>query len=232
MLLAGEQAKYWRVCRTNRKGAEDMAEVPAQTQWHMTGKYLKNCNCDPGCPCDFNAAPTHHHCQGMAGMEITDGRFGDTSLSGLKWTALYHWPGPLHEGNGTMQPFIDANASQEQRDALLAILGGQHGGTFFEILSVIVTTFHEPQFLPFSFEWDMKKRTARVSVEGAFETETQPIRNPVSGDEHHVLVQMPEGFEYRLAEIGQTTVNKASAGIQYDDPGGHSSLAEVTFSNQ
>jgi hypothetical protein len=107
-----------------------MAEAPIQTKWRMTGRYIKNCNCDSGCPCDFNSDPTHHHCTGMAGMEITDGAFGDTSISGLKWAATYYWPGPLHEGNGNMQPFIDANASAEQRDALLQIMSGQNGGKF------------------------------------------------------------------------------------------------------
>jgi hypothetical protein len=38
------------------------------TDWYMEGPYLKNCNCDSGCPCDFNQHPTHGHCEGMAGM--------------------------------------------------------------------------------------------------------------------------------------------------------------------
>jgi len=209
-----------------------MAEAPTQTKWHMTGQYIKNCSCDPGCPCDFNSDPTHHYCTGMAGMEVTDGAFGDTSLSGLKWAATYHWPGPLHEGNGTLQPFIDANATPEQRDALLQILSGQNGGTFFEILSAIVTTFHEPQFVPIEFEFDKDKRTARMGIPSQFETESQPIRNPVTDEEHHVLVQMSAGFEYQLAEIGQATVNQSVGAIKFDTPGGHSSLAETTFTNQ
>jgi len=168
----------------------------------------------------------------MAGMEVTDGAFGDTSLSGLKWAATYHWPGPLHEGNGTLQPFIDANATPEQRDALLQILSGQNGGTFFEILSAIVTTFHEPQFVPIEFEFDKDKRTARMGIPSQFETESQPIRNPVTDEEHHVLVQMSAGFEYQLAEIGQATVNQSVGAIKFDTPGGHSSLAETTFTNQ
>jgi hypothetical protein len=34
--------------------------------WRLEGPYMKNCNCDPGCPCDFNADPTHHACEGVA----------------------------------------------------------------------------------------------------------------------------------------------------------------------
>ena len=28
------------------------------TDWHIEGEWFKNCNCDPGCPCDFNQRPT------------------------------------------------------------------------------------------------------------------------------------------------------------------------------
>ncbi len=40
---------------------------------------------------------------------------------------LYSWPGALHQGNGTVQPFIEKKASEEQRNALLTILSGQGG---------------------------------------------------------------------------------------------------------
>lgn len=202
----------------------------SNVDWRMEGKYIKNCSCDPGCPCDFNAEPTHHYCEGMAGMQITKGNFGDVSLDGLKWAATYHWPGPLHEGNGTMQPYVDANASPEQRDAILTILSGQVGGTFFEILSQIVTTFHEPQFVPVHFEFDMDGRKAHMSVDGQFETTSAPIRNPVTNEEHRIQVVMPEGFEYARAEIGATVVNRSTGAIPYDHPNGHSSIATTVFS--
>ena len=38
--------------------------------WAIEGAWFKNCNCDPGCPCDFNQAPTHDNCEGIIGMRI------------------------------------------------------------------------------------------------------------------------------------------------------------------
>ena len=99
------------------------------TDWYMEGPYVKNCNCDPGCPCDFNQKPTHGDCEGMAAMRIDRGRFGDVDLSGLCWGVLYHWPGPLWEGNGDIQPIIDDTADERQTDALLQAMSGQHGDT-------------------------------------------------------------------------------------------------------
>ncbi len=56
----------------------------AHTKWSMKGKHLKNCNCAFGCPCDFNARPTYGPCEGMSGMEIDAGYFGETRLDGLR----------------------------------------------------------------------------------------------------------------------------------------------------
>lgn len=198
--------------------------------WSMKGKHLKNCNCAYGCPCDFNAPPTYGPCTGMAGMHIDEGHFGDVKLDGLRWACTYHWPGPLHEGNGTIQAIVDERADEDQRNALLTILSGQEQveGTFFHIISMIAPNVLQPLFLPIDFEFDLDGRTARVAAPGVFETTSEPICNPVTGEPHRVRVDMPEGFEYRQAEIASATI-KGTGEIVFDDSGCHSSLAQVTF---
>ena len=44
----------------------------------------------------------------------------------------------------------------------------------------------------------MGGRTARFSAGDILETQSEPIKNPVTGDEHRALVQLPGGFEYEL----------------------------------
>ncbi len=202
----------------------------AHTKWSMKGRYLKNCNCAFGCPCDFNARPTHGPCEGMSGMEIDEGFFGDTRLDGLRWACAYHWPGALHEGNGTIQAVIDERADEKQREALLTILSGreQVDGTFFQIISMIVTNVLTPQFRPIEFAFDLESRTARMAVPGMYETTSEPIRNPVTGDPHRIRVNMPHGFEYALAEIA-SAATKGTGEIKFDIDSGHSSIAYVEF---
>ena len=60
--------------------------------WRLEGPYMKNCNCDPGCPCDFNANPTHGHCEGMAAMIVEHGHLDDVNLDGVKWAKLTSGP--------------------------------------------------------------------------------------------------------------------------------------------
>lgn len=204
----------------------------AHVDWTMKGPWLKNCNCAYGCPCDFNATPTHGHCEGMVGMRIDSGHFAEVDLSGLHWAAVYYWPGALHEGNGTLQPIIDERATDAQRAALLTILSGleQNDGTFLHIVSMIVTKVLEPQFVPMEFEFDIERRKAKFIAKGIFETITDPIKNPVTGAEYRVQVHIPEPFEYGLADIASATVNKGTGEIQYDWPNSHSSLAYVQHS--
>jgi hypothetical protein len=102
----------------------------------------------------------------------------------------------------------------------------QEEGTFFHILSLIVTTMHEPKFLPIDFAFDLDGRTARVAVPGILETASQPIRNPVTHQPHRIEVKMPEGFEYREAEIASAWI-KGTGAIKFDLADGHGSLALV-----
>jgi len=64
------------------------------------------------------------------------------------------------------------------------------------------------------------------ATEPVLETETKPIRNPVSGAPHRIQVLMPEGFEHRKAEIASARI-ESTAGLKFTVPVGHSSLAKV-----
>lgn len=199
----------------------------AIVKWRLKGPWLKNCNCAPGCPCDFWALPTHHTCEGMLAMHVDDGYFGNTSMKGVTFALQYHWPGPLHEGNGTVQPIVDDRSSPAQREAVLRIVSGQAGNTWFEVVASLVKTVLPPKVGRIEFQFDVKKRRARVVVPGILETTTEPIRNLATGEAHLVDVRLPHGMEYKTAAIGQATVNRGTGPIQYDWPGSHSSLALV-----
>jgi hypothetical protein len=116
-------------------------------------------------------------------LHITEGYFGTVPLDGLIFVVVVHFPGPPHEGNGTLQPIIDERASLAQREVLLAILSGQNSaeGTIFHIFSLIVSNLLEPIFAPVAFSFDMPRRRAKLSIPGVLETEDEPIRNPVTG---------------------------------------------------
>ncbi len=205
----------------------------AHADWRLEGEWMKNCNCAFGCPCDFNARPTNGQCKGLLGMRITKGHFNSTSLDGVTFFAVVSFPGPLHEGNGQLQPIIDERASPEQREALFNIMSGQNSaeGTLFHITSLIVTKMHDPIFAPVTFEFDETARTARLVIPGVLETEVEPIKNPVTGAPHRIQIVMPEGFEHRVGEVASSNV-RSSGAIKFSTVGGHSTLAHVVQTPQ
>ena len=54
-----------------------------KVKWAMEADYLQACNCDYGCPCEFEAPPTQGHCEGIGAWRINKGNYGDVSLDGL-----------------------------------------------------------------------------------------------------------------------------------------------------
>ena len=205
----------------------------AKVTWRMKGPYIKNCNCIATCPCDTVGFPyPHKNCEGMSGMYIKEGHFGKVKLNGLTWMVALWWPGPVHEGNGHAQAFIDKKATEEQRNALLQILSGKAGNPWFEIAASVVTKVHPPQFVPITFEFDKKKRKALVVIPGALETVSAPLTIPATGAEQRVIVKMPNGMEYKEMEVAQAVVLKSTAAIKFDHKNTHSSLAEVEHTHK
>ena len=140
-------------------------------------------------------------------MEITEGHYGEVSLDGLKVAGAYRWPGAVHEGNGTWWSVVDRRASKEQVDALFTILGGQdqEPTTGFAIYASTIAHEPEPVFADIVFEFDLKGRRGRFSVENVLEADVEPIRNPVTGENHHIAIRPHRGFEFREAEMASAS---------------------------
>jgi hypothetical protein len=176
--------------------------------WSIKGAHVVNCNCDYGCPCQFNALPTYRSCLAIAGWKIEEGHFGETRLDGLSAINIWAWPGAVHEGDGSMLSIIDLRADEAQRKALAAILQGEAaepGVIMLQIYRTMCSVYHEPRFEPIELEIDVEGRTARIEVPGLVETVVEPIRNPVTGAAHRARIDLPMGKEYHLSEIASGT---------------------------
>jgi hypothetical protein len=199
-------------------------------KWWFEADYIQACNCDFGCPCEFQAPPTKGFCEGSGAWHIRSGRCGEVPLDGLGLAFAARWPGALHLGGGTGALFIDERASEAQRAALLQIASGQAGGMPFEI---IVTTFSkvlDPFFVPFTFHWD--GRNSRVKIGPYMEIETEPVKNPVTGSPEGVKIVHETGFVFKEAEVVAGKTCTASAGeVQFDWPNQSGFVALVRYAN-
>ena len=175
------------------------------TPWEIRATEFANCNCAYGCPCQFNALPTHGNCEAVVCNEITEGHYGDVKLDGVRFGAVFYWPGAVHEGNGKCQPFVDQRANEAQRAAILKIMSGQDTDPMATVFAVYASTMvdvYDPIFAPIEFDVDVEARRGRFVVPGIAEAHGEPIKNPVTGAEHRARIDIPHGFEYELAEMG------------------------------
>ena len=46
-----------------------MGRIMSGTKWMIEGREFAHCNCDYGCPCQFNALPTHGNCKTVVGLD-------------------------------------------------------------------------------------------------------------------------------------------------------------------
>ena len=178
----------------------------ANINWEIEAREFGNCNCSYGCPCQFNALPTHGDCKAIVFYDIERGHFGDVDLSGLRCAYIVRWPGPVHEGSGECQIVVDARADARQRDALERIMRGEQtveGGTMWAVFASVIDTFHEPTTAEIEFEVDVESRRAHGRAAGWAEVHGEPILNPVTGQPHRARIDLPHGFEYEVAEIGR-----------------------------
>ena len=175
------------------------------TNWEIHGASMGNCNCAYGCPCQFNALPTYGSCEAAVFYRFDQGHYGDVSLDGLKAAGMFKWPGPVHEGNGTMQLIIDEKATDEQVAALEAIMTGQDTdelATMWFVYSAMSPNKLPTLRLPIDFSIDIEERIGKGMAGDILKVEGEPIRNPVTGAVHRARIDLPHGFEYSVAEMG------------------------------
>ena len=180
----------------------------AYVEWEVKAREFANCNCNYGCPCQFNALPTHGHCRAVVGYAIDAGHFGTTQLDGLRAVYVAKWPGAVHQGNGELQIIIDERANATQREALGKILYGEEtdpGTTVWNVFMSMITTVHDPLYADIQFDVDIEARQAALKVPNVVEMTGEPIRNPVTGAEHRARIELPNGFEFTVAEVGSGT---------------------------
>lgn len=206
----------------------------SMADWRMQGVEFATCNCNWGCPCQFGSLPSHGHCEAVVSMRIDQGHHQEVSLDGLCWVATFAWPGPIHEGNGSCQVFIEDKASAAQRQALLRILSGEDtepGTTVFSVFASTISEMFAPQFVPIEFSINVDKREAAVRIAGVLEARGEPLRNPVTGEAQEARLVLPKGFEFHEAQMASGTYQTQGA-IKIAAQNSHGHFANLHFTGQ
>lgn len=198
----------------------------ADETWELRGTVFVACNCDYGCPCNFNALPTTGYCEGGWTWSVADGRYGLVSLDGLAFTVVAKWPGAIHEGNGHALILVDERADETQREAIETLVGGDVGGPW-GVLAWTWPTIDGPHAAAYEIEADGV--SFRVKAGDYLDLESQPIRNPVTGAEVHPGAVLPEGIVFKESLFGSSTRYAVRNGIELDYPGKYTAVSRFEY---
>ena len=171
--------------------------MAVRTKWNFEAEYIQSCNCDWGCPCNFNALPTHGNCEALVAYRIKKGKFGDTKLDGAIFGLSAWWPKAIHEGNGTAALYLDENTTSDQRKAIEAIFSGKQGGGVFEIFPKTWSKVLPTKVVKMDFHYD--GYNSWFKVDGIGEVRSTYISNPVTGEKFKGEVFLPGGINWKRA---------------------------------
>jgi hypothetical protein len=203
-----------------------MAKNP---RWRLKGSVVIACNCDYGCPCNFNALPTHGDCEGGWTWHVKDGQRDGVSLSGLNFSLICDWPAAIHQGNGEAIILIDERADEQQRAAINGLLHGEDGGPWAILINTF-STIHDPKYVPFEVTVKDEFR-AEVRAGEVLTLATEPIRNPVTQVEVHPRAVLPEGFIFKDGALVSSSAFKVSGAVNYDHSGKYAAVSEFEYQN-
>jgi hypothetical protein len=197
--------------------------------WRIQADYMETCNCDFGCPCNFNGFPTGGRCEALVGYHLRCGRHGDVPLNGVEFVYAASWPRAIHEGNGSLCVYVSDRASSEQRHAITEIAYGRAGGSGpFAIFAATFRYVSDPQFVPIAMTVDGKR--SRFAVPDILEANLTPHTDPVSGKEQEVEIHLPQGFIWKTAQAAKTAVMKIlSPNMNFDHAGRNAFYSVVEY---
>ena len=207
-----------------------MTATETTTAWYLKGKGYEFCNCQPGCTCNFSGFPTSADgsCKAAVANHIVEGRCGDVDLSGIKAIAILDWPQAIHDGGGKAVFVVPPAVSDEQLGCMAQIFTGQLGGMPWAILG---TTFEVAGVVRAEVEIFDDGINSGFRAEGVGEAKGSSLKNPVTGEEHRVAIDLAEGFIWKRGDCGQGSFHIEAEGISLDFSDSNWILYDFDWSN-
>jgi len=193
--------------------------------FRVTGDVLIACNCDWGCPCNFNARPSRGFCQGGWIWRIDEGQADGVELAGLGAAVFAKWPGAIHEGGGRAICYVDGRADARQEAALARMMRGDFGGPW----GIFIKTYDLAAPIAAPFQIDFAQYGSRAAIGDLVELELQTIKNPVSNADAHPEVVLPEGLVVKRGTLAASSVFRVKDTIGFDHSGQYAALGQFDY---
>lgn len=205
-----------------------------QTQWHLSGDYFENCNCNIVCPCLVSSAapltsrPTEGVCNVPLAFHIERGRYGQVTLDGLNVVLAIHTPGSMADGNWSIAAYIDQRADDKQTEALGAIFTGAAGGPMALFAPLIGRNLGVKK-TPITYRIEGKRRSAEIP--GILHISVDPLPTAHPSGEMWANLGHPISPEKLALAVGASGSVFDDHGMRWDNSGKNGHYAPINWSN-
>ena len=201
--------------------------MPDEKKYSLKGQLLSGCNCDWGCPCNFEVAPTYGNCEGVYFWHVETGHYDGVVLDDTNFGQFGLFPEAIHLGNGTGLYVIDDKLSPGQRTVVETILTEVPP---FGVFHDLTTNFLGFKYLPFDLKLDGINSGLKIS--GALELKLAPMKNPVTGEDELATLTKPTGFTSNIQELcSAERFTFEVGGRSYDYSGKYGEFCPFEYSN-
>ena len=192
----------------------------------LEGTLLEACSCGVLCPCWVGENPDLGECFAAIAWHYDKGRIGSVDVSGLTAVSITHIPGNiLTPKSWRAVLFIDAKATDEQKNAIVGAIAGEYGGPLADLFQ-LVGKVEAVKTAP--IRHDVEDGHGVLEIPGVLEAEMDPYRNSdgrmttlrdsifstVPGTPAYVSKQ--SRYRVNLPEFGMVWEYKNSNAVQAD----------------
>ena len=192
----------------------------------LEGTLLEACSCGVLCPCWVGENPDLGECFAAIAWHYDKGRIGNVDVSGLTAVSITHIPGNiLTPKSWRAVLFIDAKATEDQKNAIVGAIAGEYGGPLADLFQ-LVGKVEAVKTAP--IRHDVEDGHGVLEIPGVLEAEMDPYRNSdgrmttlrdsifstVPGSPAYVSKQ--SRYRVNLPEYGMVWEYKNSNAVQAD----------------
>jgi hypothetical protein len=205
-------------------------EAGAQTRpvYAFQGTLIEACSCGVLCPCWVGEDPDHGECYAIVAYNFDAGEIEGLDVSGLSFVSVAHIPGNILAGNWEVVVFVDSQATDEQREALLAAFTGKLGGPLAD-LAQLIGTVKGVEIAPIRHE--VVGGIGSMEIPGVMEAVMEPYRSPdgsVTVLQNSIFSTVP-GSPAWVSKASKHRVNLPQYGMTWEYEGRNAIQSEWTM---
>src|SRR5690349_23250025 len=105
--------------------------------YHLEGRLLEVCDCRVLCPCWIGEDPDNGTCDSALAWHFDSGKIDNVDVTGCTFAVVCHIPGNVLQGNIKAALYMNSDATDAQRDALINVYTGKFGGPLADYANLL-----------------------------------------------------------------------------------------------